>query len=271
MKVKIGIIGCGAIGSSLAEAVGGDLSAQAEISALFDTQMQKAYSLASRLNNPKLVALDLDNLLRKVNLAVEATRLGDAFEIAKKAISAGCDILIMSAGGILEHYAEIEALAAEKGVKVYIPSGAIAGIDGLKAAKCAKINQVTLTTKKPPQAFIGSPYVLKRKIQLDKIEKDTVIFEGDAFTATRAFPQNINVAATLSLAGLGPAKTTVRIIASPGLKQNVHEIEIESDSGRIISRCENLIHPQNPKTSYLAVLSAIAVLRGILTPLKIGT
>ena len=179
--------------------------------------------------------------------------------------------MIMSVGGILQHYKELLILAKEKNARVFIPSGAICGLDGLKAASCGKINKVTLTTKKPPQAFLGSPYLLKRKIRLDNIKEDTVLFEGNALTAIRAFPQNINVAATISIAGIGPEDTTVRIVASPHITRNIHEIEIESESGIISTRTENVIHPDNPKTSYLAVLSAQAALRQILEPIKIGT
>ncbi len=162
-------------------------------------------------------------------------------------------------------------MAEEKRARIFIPSGAIAGIDGLKASNCAKIKKVTLTTKKPPQAFLGNPYLLKRKVRLDNINEDTVIFEGSALLAVRVFPQNINVAATLSIAGIGADKTTVRIVASPNLTRNIHEVEIESEAGRIITRTENIAHPDNPKTSYLAVLSAIAALKQVLEPMKIGT
>jgi aspartate dehydrogenase len=106
---------------------------------------------------------------------------------------------------------------------------------------------------------------------LDNINEDTVIFEGDALQAVKVFPQNINVAATLSIGGIGPENTVVRIVASPHITRNVHEIEVESDAGRIVARSENTIHPSNPKTSYLAVLSAVATLKQILNSLKIGT
>jgi aspartate dehydrogenase len=269
--LKIGIVGAGAIGSSLAQVIFSEFSGRAELASLYDTDMQKAYSLANKFNNQKLVALNLEDLLNKSDLVIEATKMEAAFEIAKKTVSLAKDIMVMSVGGIIERAKELGTLAQEKQARIFIPSGAICGIDGLKAAACAKINKVTLTTKKPPKAFLGVPYVLKRKIRLDNINTDTVIFEGDAYTAIRAFPQNINVAATLSLAGIGPEKTVVRIIASPDITQNIHEVEIESDAGKITTRTENVTHPDNPKTSYLAVLSAIATLRGILSPIKIGT
>lgn len=269
--LKIGIIGCGAIGSSLAKIISSEFSQKAQLAGLCDSEVEKAYNLANKFNNQKLVALTLDDLINRVDLVIEATKPDSAFDIAKKTISAAKNIMIMSVGGIIEHYKELDVLAQDKNARVFIPSGAICGIDGLKAAACGKINKVILTTKKPPRAFVGIPYVLKRKIRLDNITEDTVIFEGDANTAIRAFPQNINVAATLSIAGIGPANTVVRIVASPTATANIHEIEIESEAGRIFTRAENVIHPDNPKTSYLAVLAAVATLKQILEPIKIGT
>jgi aspartate dehydrogenase len=269
--LKIGIVGCGAIGSSLAKTILSDFADQTVLIGLYDIDTQKAYALASKLNNPKLAVLNLDNLLNKAGLVIEATKPDAVWGIAKKALSCGADIMIMSVGGLLEKYAELELLAREKEKKVYIPSGAICGIDGLRAARNCKINKVTLITRKPARAFLGVPYVLKRKINLEKITEDTVVFEGSAAMAVRAFPQNINVAATLSLAGLGEDKTTVRLVASPHVSRNIHEVEIDSEAGKISCRSENVIHPDNPKTSYLAVLSAVATLRGILAPIKIGS
>jgi len=269
--LKIGIAGCGAMGSSLAKIIVSDFSDKAQLVSLYDIDMQKSYTLANIVNNPRLVALNLEDLINKVNLVIEATKPESSFDIAKKTILARRDIIIMSVGGIIDHYKELEVLAEQKNARIFIPSGAICGIDGLKAAGRGKINKVTLTTKKPPKAFLGLPYILKKKIRLDNLKDDVVLFEGDAHFASRYFPQNINVAATLSIVGLGADNTRVRIIASPNITRNVHEIEIESDSGKIFTRTENIIHPDNPKTSYLAVLSAVAVLKYIFYPIRIGT
>lgn len=268
---KIGIAGCGAIGTSLARSVAKDFSGSAQLSGLYDIELEKAYKLASEFSNQKLAALNLDDLIGRVDLVIEATKAECAFEIAKKVVLASRNIIIMSVGGIIENFQELSALAEEKNVSILIPSGAICGIDAVKASACGKINKITLTTIKPPKAFIGNPYVLKRQIRLDNIESDTVIYEGDALTAIRIFPQNINVAATLSLAGIGPKNTVVRIIASPHASANIHQIEVDSEAGKIVTRTENIAHPDNPKTSYLAVLSAIATLKQVLEPFKIGT
>lgn len=269
--LKIGVVGCGAIGSSLAKIIVTDFSNRAELVSLYDIDVEKAYRLAHALNNQKLAGLNLESLINKSDLVIEATSLKASLDIAKKTISAARHSMIMSVGGIVRHYKELEVLAKDKGVYIYIPSGAICGIDGLKALTFGKINKVTLITKKPPKAFLGVPYLFKKKISLENIKDDTLLYEGNAISAMNYFPQNINVAATLSIAGIGPDNTVVRIVASPKITRNIHEIEVDSDAGKIITRTENVVHPDNPKTSYLAVLSAIATLKQILEPIKIGT
>jgi len=141
----------------------------------------------------------------------------------------------------------------------------------LKAAKAGGIKKVMLTTRKNPASFRGVEFIRKQKIDLDKIRKDKILFSGPAYEAVKLFPQNINVAGILSLAGIGADRTFIRIIASPLVSRNVHEIEIESEAGRIFTRTENVLHPSNPKTSYLAVLSAEAALAQILESSRIGT
>lgn len=270
-KLKIGLVGCGAIGSSLARYVVSDFANNARLAALYDLDRQKAVRLAEKFRNHNLAVANLRDLISKSDLVIEATTSSSAFEIAQKAIRASCDIMIMSVGGILKHYQQLKKIARQKGAQVFIPSGAIAGIDGLKAAASGKIERVILTTTKPARAFLGVAYVLNKKIRLDNIKEDVLLFGGNALEAIKAFPQNINVAATLSLAGIGPERTTVRIVASNRISKNIHQIEVQSESGTIISRTENVVHPDNPKTSYLAVLSAVATLKQILQPLKIGT
>ncbi len=270
-KLKIGIVGCGAIGTSLARHIVSHFRRNARLVALYDLNGQKANALAQDCGRRNLAVGKLQTLISKSDLVIEATALSASFEIAKKVILHSCDIMIMSVGGILKYYEPLKRLAEKKGAKIFIPSGAISGIDAIKAASSGKIKKVTLTTIKPAKAFLGVPYVMKRNISLSNLKEDTVLFEGSALAATAAFPQNINVAATLSLAGIGPKKTIVKIVASGKVSRNIHEIKVESDSGLLFSRTENIAHPKNPKTSFLAVLSAIAMLKQILAPIKIGT
>lgn len=268
-KFNIGIVGCGAIGSEIAKAIQIRFQKKAKLAALCDIDIAKAKKLSSNLKTKPSV-LNEARLIQRCDLVVEASSAKASASIARKAILAGRDVLVMSVGGLLLDK-NIFKLVQKKQRRIFIPSGAICGIDGVKASNIGKIKKVTLTTTKPPQGFKGAPYVLKKKINLDNIKGEKILFSGNALGAVRAFPQNINVAATLSLAGIGPTKTKVKIIASSMVKRNTHKIEIEAESGKIITETQNVPSPDNPKTSYLAVLSAIATLDGILSEVKIGT
>ena len=166
---------------------------------------------------------------------------------------------------------DFQKKAMKKKRKLYIPSGAVVGIDGVKAASIGKIEEVTLTTIKNPKSIAQTPFLKKKGIDLKKINRKTVLYEGYAKEAVRYFSTNINVAATLSYAGIGPRKTKVRLIADPKVKENIHEIRVKGNFGEIVTRAKNLPSPQNPKTSYLAVLSAIRTLKKILEPVQLGT
>jgi aspartate dehydrogenase len=155
--------------------------------------------------------------------------------------------------------------------KIFVPSGAIAGIDGLKSAKSASIDRVEISTTKNPKGLDGAPFIMANNINIYSFQKKTMIFEGNAKEAVKAFPANVNVAASLSLAGIGSEKTRVKIFVDPNASRNIHEITVEGDFGAFTCRIENVPSPENPKTSFLAALSAIATLKKITEPLQIGT
>lgn len=271
-RLKIGIVGCGAIGTSLAKVIAKDFSKSAKLEALYDIDNSKACRLSKVVSqNRDLSVRSLKELIVKSELVIESAKASDAWDIARKVLQQGRDILVMSVGGIASSFGKLSGLAKRYKAKVYLPSGAIAGIDALKAAASGRIKKVILTTRKNPVSFKGVKYIEVKKMRLDRIKNDRVLFSGSAKEAVKLFPQNINVASVLSIAGIGGDKTRVRIIASPAINKNIHEIEVESPAGKIFTRTENVLHPDNPKTSYLAVLSAIATLRQILEPIKIGT
>jgi aspartate dehydrogenase len=270
-KLKIGVVGCGTIGSYLARIIHNELKDKALLIAVYDKVLEKAYTLASSLKNKKIVVVTLEELIERSDLVIEAASGAAASQVARSAISFGRDCLVMSVGGLLEAHKELFNLAREKKRHLYLPSGAIAGIDGIKSLAATKIHKITISSYKPPRAFIGIPYLLKRNINLEKIKEDTVLFEGDVATSVRLFPQNINVAATLSLAAHAKDKLSVKIIASPSCKNNIHQIEVEAEAGKLTVRTENVPSPNNPKTSFLAVLSAVTTIKGILDFVKIGT
>jgi aspartate dehydrogenase len=133
------------------------------------------------------------------------------------------------------------------------------------------LKAVTLITRKPPQAFKGNKWLEEKKIDLEQISTETVVFDGTAREAVEAFPANVNVAATLSIAGIGPDKTRVKVVIDPFINSNMHEIIVEGDFGRFRVISENLPSPRNPKTSYITALSVIVMIKKIVEPIHIGT
>lgn len=268
-RIKIGIIGCGTIGSALAKAIETDFKDKAKVIGLCDLIEEKALNLAKSLKSRPSIA-SIEKLIISSDLVIEAASVRVSAGIVEKTLSAGKDIMVMSVGGLLAHK-ELFDLARKKSCQIYLPSGAICGLDGVKSAALGRIDKVTLTTRKPPRSLEGAPYLVKKGIDLNQIKEETLVFEGTAEEAIKGFPQNVNVCATLSIAGIGPEKTKVKIITSPFYTLNIHEVEAEGAFGRLTVRTENVPSPQNPKTSYLAALSAIATLKQILEPVKIGT
>ncbi|MCX5677872.1 MAG: aspartate dehydrogenase [Candidatus Omnitrophica bacterium] len=268
-KIKVGIIGCGVIGTSIAIACRSRLAYAVELAGVCDIDENKILALNRSLKE-NVRALKLDQLIKKTDLVIEASSALASSKIVEKCVENNRDCLIMSVGGLLGQEGLLKK-AGEKGVKVYIPSGAVCGIDALKAASIGKIASVTLTTRKPPKGLEGAPYLTSKGIDVRAITKETVLFEGSARDAVKGFPANVNVSAVLSLAGIGAASTKVRIVTSPDYIRNTHEVEIIGDSGRITTRTENVPSESNPKTSALAIYSAIATLEGITRSVRIGT
>ncbi len=268
--IKVGIIGCGTIGKELALSCQKKFSDEVTLEAIADADLAHARKLQNLLR-PKPKILAIDPLIRRCDLVIEAASKRASYELAKKALSLGKDVMVMSVGGILGKEKEIFELARTHRCCLYLPSGGVVGIDGLKAAAIGKIYRVTLTTRKPPQGFEDAPYVIKHNINLKGLKQEKVLFEGNASEAVKGFPKNINVSATLSLVGLGAKKTKVRIIASPHMLVNIHEVYVQGDFGSFYTRTENFPSEQNPRTSRLAILSAVATLERILRNVKIGT
>ena len=273
----MGVVGCGAIGSEICKAIDGD-ELEMELTFLIDNHPENIESLCKRLRKkPDIIRSDsegLDVILNEVDLVIECASQAAVREFVIPALKKGKAVMIMSVGALLCEEGlceEITSISQEKGCKVYIPSGAVAGIDGLKSGAIAGIHSMELTTIKPPRGFEGNKYVKEKGIDLSSLEKRETLFVGSAKEAVRYFPENVNVAAALSLAGIGPEATRVKIVADPSAKENVHEIKARGEFGKLFVRVENVPSAANPKTSYLAALSAIATLKGISHPIRVGT
>ena len=270
MPLRVGLVGCGAIGAEIAKAIDTGLI-DADLVAVCDHNPATAEALIESLQH-KPIKARLEDLVNLSDVVVEAASQKAVPAVARAVLAKGKKLMIMSVGALAspDFFQDVKNLAKEHGSRVYIPSGAISGLDGLKSASIGTIRKVSLTTTKNPSGLKGAPYILEKKIDLDALKGPTMIFAGSAAEAVKAFPANVNVAATLYLAA-GESDVRVVVVADPNIHVNRHEIEVEGDFGRISTRVENVPSPRNPRTSYLAALSAIATLRSIVEPVKIGT
>lgn len=263
-------MGCGAIGSALSEAVQRPpLVRSFRLSGLHDLDRRKADALAGRLR-PRVPVLPLALLIQRSDVVAEAASAAAAPTIVRQALRRGRTVLALSVGGLLPLRHQFSRWTRGGG-RLLIPSGAIAGLDALKAARLGQLRRVTLTTRKPPRTLAEAPGAARYRARLAHLTSPLTLFHGSAARAVRAFPQNVNVAATLALAGLGPTRTRVRIVADPTVRQNIHELEAVGTSGRLLVRTENRPSARNPKTSELAILSAAAALQSLAQSWRVGT
>ncbi len=269
-KLRVGVVGCGAIGSRMAITIHKEFKNVCALSGIFDTCPAKVSDLSKKLSSRKFSKRTYPELLKSCDLIIEAVTAQSAPLIVKQALTAKKIVLTMSVGQLLLSQDLIQ-LAKKNNCPLLIPTGAIAGCDAIKAASLVDFKKITLTTRKPPRGLENNAYFTRRGIDLSRIKKETIVFDGTVEKAIKYFPKNINVAATLALACGQPKKLRVRIITSPTFKSNSHEIEMMGASGRIVTRTENVPCPDNPKTSYLAVLSGLQMLKQYCLGIMIGT
>ncbi len=257
--MRIAIIGCGNIGGEIVRAVcEGRL--RSAVVALMDRYPEKCLHLASTLEKSTgvrpVVAEGIEDLLEvEPDLVVEAASQEAVRQYAKQILRRGVDLVVMSVGALLDEgfLQEISSLDG----RIHVPSGAIAGLDAVRAMRHSGITKVVLRTRKNPKSLgVG-------------LEEEKVLFEGPASRAVKEFPVNVNVAAALSLAA--GREAWVQVIADPNVETNIHELEVVSDASTLRVVVENRPSPSNPRTSYLACLSVVELLRSLEDKIRIGT
>ncbi|HXJ78682.1 MAG TPA: aspartate dehydrogenase [Candidatus Methylomirabilis sp.] len=258
--IKVGIVGMGVIGSHIAKAIENGIP---EI-ALAGVSVRTPTTAGS------FPIFPLETLIERSDLVVEAATQAALREFGPRVLSAGRHLMVLSVGALVGVLDEWARLAVRHGCRILVPSGAIAGLDGVKGAREGAITSLTMETRKPPRGLAGAPYVVERRIDLDAVREETLIFEGPAAEAVKAFPANVNVVAALSLAGIGPERTRIKLYAVPGLEVNQHRITVEGEFGRLRIEVEN-VPSENPRTGRLSYLSAIAMLRELGGAVVVGS
>ena len=210
------------------------------------------------------------DLAERADIVVECAPAAVFREIAEPVVRAGKILVAISVGALLDH-ADLVETARATGAQIVVPSGAVMGLDAVRGAAESGIESVTMITRKPPKGLRGAPYLVEHGISVDRLDAPLKVFEGTAREGARGFPANVNVAAALGLAGVGPDRTRLEIWADPGVTRNTHEIRLEAQTLRFHLRIENVPSRENPRTGRSVAPSVVAALRRFVAPLVVGT
>ena len=268
MDMTVAIGGLGAIGLPLARALDAGAVAGLRLIAVAAADPERAAARVSAFRNPP--AIVPPERLAEAAIVVEAAPAAVFGAIAIPAIEAGRILVAASVGALLTRM-ELVHRAVATGARIVVPTGALLGLDAVRAVAEGVVESVTLETRKPPGGLAGAPYLRQRGIDLAGLDAPLRVFSGTALDAAAGFPANVNVAAALALAGIGPVRTLVEIWADPGVDRNIHTIRVEAEAARFTMRIENVPSAENPRTGRLTPLSLLACLRGLVSPLKVGS
>ncbi len=271
--MRIGIIGGGVIARLILEEIRqGSLRDSEVVGLLGRSGASRGKPLAGDYGVPFVTGL-ADLLGRKPEVVVEAASHEAVREHAAPLLAAGISVVVMSGGALVDDALRdrLERLAVEQRALLCVPSGGIGGLDALKAVCAAGAEEVEIAVTKPPAAWKGIPYVERSGVDLDRLTGPVTLFDGTAREGVPHFPANVNIAAVLSLAGIGFDRTRLKVVADPALRFNTHYINIRGRTGVISIKFESVPSPDNPKTAMLACYSALAALKALASPVRYGT
>jgi aspartate dehydrogenase len=267
-ELRVGLGGFGAIGGALGRRLDRGLPGL-RLAAVSARDLTRAERRVAGLAAPVPV-VPLGELAGLADVVVECAPAAVFGEVAEPAIRAARMFMPVSVGQLLERPDLIE-LAGRTGARITVPSGALLGLDAVRAAAEGEIRSVVMVTRKPPRGLFGAPYLAQHGIDLEGLQEPLKVFEGNAREGARGFPANVNVAAALSLAGIGPERTRLEIWADPHVVRNTHRIVVEADSARFEMQIENVPTNENPRTGKITALSVIAALRRLTATLCVGS
>jgi len=267
MTLTVAIGGLGAIGLQLARALDRGVHGLSLVAVSARDKARAAANVAGFRHPPAVVELAE---LARADVVVEAAPAAVFEQIAVPAIAAGRIFVPSSVGALLPRMHLVERARAT-GARIIVPTGALLGLDAVRACAEGEVESITIESRKHPRGWAGAPYLVQHGIDTATFDVPTVIFEGNAYDAAQGFPANVNVAAALALAGIGPQRTTVRLWADPRVDRNIHTIKVEAAAARLTMTVENVPSESNPRTGKLTALSVLACLRGLTATLKVGS
>lgn len=266
--LRVAVAGLGAVGFEVAKrlADGLDDLSLAAVSAR-DRVAAKARMAAV---DSRVPVLPVEALGEAADVVVECAPAAVFPVIAEPALRAGRVLVPISVAALMEHLHLVD-VARSSGGRIVVPSGALLGLDAMRAAAEGDIHRVRMVTRKPPGGLAGAPYLEAHGIDVNGLSEPLQVFSGTAREGAAGFPANLNVAAALGLAGIGLDRTELEIWADPGVTRNCHRIVVEADSARFELTIENIPTEANPRTGRLVANSVVATLKRLVSPLVVGT
>lgn len=267
--MKIGIAGMGAIGLRVAKELDQGGIPGCTLACFSARNAARAAELNGRLSTI-VPHYNLTEIANHCDLVIEALPPSLFENLAAAVLGAGKTLVVLSASQLLGRQDFVD-LATRTGAKIVIPSGAMLGLDAMKGVAVGEITSVVIETRKPVAGLIKAPYVAQMDIDLTSLTEPSLILKGSVTDVARAFPANVNVAAAVSLAGLGPDKTQMEVWADPSLERNKHTVRVTSDSSDFTMSIQNRPSAENPATGEITALSVIALLRQKTAVMQVGT
>jgi len=271
--MRVAIIGGGTIATLFMDHIqSGDLGDAQVVAVMGRTDASRGKPLADGHGISYITTLD-ELIAARPDVVVEAASHDAVRDFGEALLKHGIALIVLSGGALCDDplRARLEAAAMASGAMIYVPSGGICGLDALKTMCIAGVDEVSIAVTKPPAAWKNIPYVERQRINLDALTGPTVLFDGSARAGVPLFPANVNIAAVLSMAGVGFDQTRLKVVADPGLKLNTHYISMRGKTGTVSIKLESVPAPENPKTSWLACYSALAALKFAKSPVRYGT
>ena len=267
--LTVGIAGLGAIGMRVARGLDACEIEDMRLAAVSAGDLDRARGRVADFRTPPEVVVATD-LAAHADIVIECAPKPVFRDLAESVLKAGRTFMPLSCGQMLEHPVLVD-MARENGGRILIPTGAIIGLDLIRAMAVGEIHSVTLETRKPPNGLAGAPHLVENEISIEGLTEPKLVFSGNARQAAIGFPANVNVAAALSLAGVGPERTMVKVWADPTIDRNMQTVRVTSDSGEAEMGVRNVPSEENPRTGKITALSVVACLQRMTAPLVAGT
>lgn len=268
MTYKVGVAGFGTIGAAVGRRLHAGLESMT-LAGVTSGRREKARATLAAIGSAAPV-LSPEELAAECDIVVECAPTEAFLEIARPAMEAGRQMVTVSAAALIENM-HIVDLAKKHGGRIIMATGALLGLDAVRAAAKGEIYSVTMITRKPSRSLKGAPHLEKIGVDVMSLTEPTLLFDGSAREGARGFPANVNVAAALALAGIGPDRTRLQIWADPALTRNTHTIKVDADSASFEMMIQNVPSPEKPGTGRITALSMIAALESLTSPLRVGS